>query len=442
MRAVTTLTIKQCSFFQSHLHDQIFTHMTHSVPELARKYTYELIAFVFTAFLAMTAYLEGDIKDLIYVLSVWGIVGYFFYFTEALTPIVKRYSAICFAGILILAISQASIDHELLKTKNFIDIRDIALTFFIACLLAHYKFAPQTLYKVIAAASLYSLYCCYHLITNDVRRGDGMLSSAIPFGNIAMSMGILTMICAFQLTEKSWRAIAVCGAISCIILSILTTTRISWLAFLLATFTIGSTYMLFERKFLQPLLFTLLLTTFAGLLVATNTAALKRIDLLMEDVMQYSNGDWQTSIGYRLEMWKAAWLAFKDAPLQGHGLTNFPQIWQNYGNGVPIKFVQPHNDFLRLLSETGLIGFLCIAAIILYPLGQALKTMFRAIKTQNRSAFHLSLLGLTLVECILVFAMTDITITSRFIFSFYFVLMLLIVHSMGQIDWAKPRKTP
>lgn len=75
---------------------------------------------------------------------------------------------------------------------------------------------------------------------------------------------------------------------------------------------------------------------------------------------------------WRLDMWKAAWTMWLKSPLEGWGLGSFP-LFANY-LGAPSLPMAPtrmpsmgemaHNQYVTLLAETGLIGFLLYASIL------------------------------------------------------------------------------
>jgi len=63
-------------------------------------------------------------------------------------------------------------------------------------------------------------------------------------------------------------------------------------------------------------------------------------------------------------IWLTAWNAFKDNPIIGVGLYNFSHVSKRYNTIDPVLYklfvekVSPHETFLAILSETGIIGFI------------------------------------------------------------------------------------
>ena len=66
----------------------------------------------------------------------------------------------------------------------------------------------------------------------------------------------------------------------------------------------------------------------------------------------------------RIDLWEKSVDIYRDHPFRGVGAGNWKVVLPSYGTdglrseeGV-INFVRPHNDFLSILSETGIFGFL------------------------------------------------------------------------------------
>jgi O-antigen ligase len=61
----------------------------------------------------------------------------------------------------------------------------------------------------------------------------------------------------------------------------------------------------------------------------------------------------------RVQLWKDAFWGFFDAPIFGHGLSN---------SGAVINFNYPHNLYLQIMVDGGLIALILLAFISIYPL--------------------------------------------------------------------------
>lgn len=60
----------------------------------------------------------------------------------------------------------------------------------------------------------------------------------------------------------------------------------------------------------------------------------------------------------RIEAWKAGWEMIKDRPMTGVGLGNFSSLSHIYNPQVPEEDIEPHNSFIQIAAECGLIALL------------------------------------------------------------------------------------
>jgi O-antigen ligase len=77
---------------------------------------------------------------------------------------------------------------------------------------------------------------------------------------------------------------------------------------------------------------------------------------------------------------------FKDQPLLGHGPKMFRVICKNekYAVGVSPCMTHPHNFYLQLLAETGIVGFLFLFTALGYVFYAALRQFKSIIFKQKR----------------------------------------------------------
>lgn len=130
----------------------------------------------------------------------------------------------------------------------------------------------------------------------------------------------------------------------------------------------GMWVVLFLLPFIITNLFTKQNRTKAALLCVVACVALlmaptvqKRIKDAASDMQLLQQNVTQTSLGYRLEMWKTAWGVFRAHPLVGGGAAGFEAAWASQPRGEEGKaFVEPHNAFLFFASFYGIFGLLAL----------------------------------------------------------------------------------
>lgn len=114
-------------------------------------------------------------------------------------------------------------------------------------------------------------------------------------------------------------------------------------------------------QFIALLLFVLLLNYFL------NHTFSSRINSAFEELLTYEFSSNFTSIGSRLHMWATSLLAIQDNWLWGNG-------FGSYGHVMPARFgditmceigcVQPHNQFLLVWLETGIVGLFLLLGFV------------------------------------------------------------------------------
>ncbi len=94
--------------------------------------------------------------------------------------------------------------------------------------------------------------------------------------------------------------------------------------------------------------------------------------------------------GGRFHFWYIAWRIFLDHPILGTGLDSFATMFQQYDtwNGR-FRVERAHNEYLQTLSDTGIIGFICISLFI-YLL---FRKSFRVIRSEQNDLFRSIAIG-------------------------------------------------
>ena len=86
-----------------------------------------------------------------------------------------------------------------------------------------------------------------------------------------------------------------------------------------------------------------------------------RVSKIKDDLLQYKQGNVNTSIGLRLHMWEIALSEIKKNPLIGMGTAGFIKSWEIYKKDPSLPFFihgNPHNSFLYMMVSFGILGLL------------------------------------------------------------------------------------
>lgn len=149
---------------------------------------------------------------------------------------------------------------------------------------------------------------------------------------------------------------------------------------------------------------------------------------------QVNQADFSTG---RTHFWSVALQIFKDYPILGSGLESFGVAFSQYDtwNGT-LRVEQAHNDYLQTLSDTGIIGFLCIVSFIFLLFKRGLKV----IKTSgNRFRKNVAMGALAGCFGILLHSIVDFPLRTN---ANMFFFLLLVVLATVKISYPKVYRKP
>lgn len=145
-------------------------------------------------------------------------------------------------------------------------------------------------------------------------------------------------------------------------------TRGAWIAVAI-TSGILLLYYMFKNK--RNLVIGTVVIALCGGILVNNDAFMHRVSTITNNRYQ-SNSE-------RLLMWNSAWNMFKDHPVFGVGLGQYKDNYQH-------KYISPkakepnlahaHNNFLQMLAENGMVGFIGFISMFIYIAGYNLKQFF------------------------------------------------------------------
>lgn len=134
----------------------------------------------------------------------------------------------------------------------------------------------------------------------------------------------------------------------------------------------------------------------------------------------------------RLHFWSVAWQTFRDNPIIGAGLDSFGMAFPRYDtwNGNS-RVEQAHNEYLQMLADTGIMGFICVAAFIFLLFKQGLQKI-----GAEQSHFRRSLAVGALAGCfgILIHSFFDFPLRTS---SNAFFFLLFAVFATNSVHFSK-----
>ncbi len=198
-------------------------------------------------------------------------------------------------------------------------------------------------------------------------RASGSVHPII-FGNLSLLLAALSLAGAgyFAKIHRGLLVVPGLAALMGMSGSFLSESRGGWLA-LPALAVIFIWYAHDKMKAWQLTVLGVVLTGFCVAVWYTPQSGVHaRIDEATQEISAYfTTHDATTSVGARLEMWKAAWMIFRQHPLLGVGMGGFAvekQALIDAGNLDPAvaSFLHPHNEYAAALATRGIIGLVSL----------------------------------------------------------------------------------
>lgn len=272
--------------------------------------------------------------------------------------------------------------------------------------------------------------------------GFGRLSSKflnpIHFGDIALVMGVLSVLSLnwWRKDRLLVRIIKVAGLFAGLSASLITGSRGGWVAI-----PVVAAMALYLRsrgksrkwKVLLPLAIVAIL---AGVYVFSPTAR-DRVGDLSSDVVQYTHGNKDTSLGIRLQLYEAAVRIVASHPLLGLGGDGFRNSMQSFANSglltpaaAQLGRGEAHNQMLAYMTDYGIIGGLAGLAIYVVP-----GVLFwRRLAARTEPARRAALMGLTFIVAFWIFGLTVETFDLKMTVSFYATIIAILAAASAYAD--------
>lgn len=199
----------------------------------------------------------------------------------------------------------------------------------------------------------------------------------IQFGNIAMLTGLFCLAglgwASEQPRRRLWMALMVAGAIGGVLGSLLSGSRGGWVGLPLVLLVLYRAYSEFLSRRMKLAIPALAVVAMAGVYAVPQLGVQERVQAAFDDIRLYREGDADTSLGARFEMWRGASQLAASKPLLGWGETNYESAMQHLveqgrAHEIVTAFGHPHNEMLNAAAKRGVVGLAALLALYLVPL--------------------------------------------------------------------------
>jgi O-antigen ligase len=271
-------------------------------------------------------------------------------------------------------------------------------------------------------------------------RSGSYFLNLIHFGDLALMLGFLSLFCINLERKDRWIIFAfkIAGFLAGIFLSLRSGSRGGWIA--IPVFSL--LWMFFNNHkiplFKWMLVIFLLVPVMIGSYLYIDAVHL-RLQEIYSDLHAFQQGNKDTSIGIRLQLWEAASYIFKEHPFFGIGPEGFKEMMlplSQSGLITPMAAElgrgEVHNDLLARAAELGIFGVISFLSLFLVPFF----IFLHAIKSSSRIKRKGAILGICLVTGFFVFGLTVEIFSLKMTLTFYSMTLtaLLAMATSKQLD--------
>lgn len=298
-------------------------------------------------------------------------------------------------------------------------------------------------YGAILGATLAFIVAFYERFYLHISRARGD-EHPIMFGDISILLGVISFTASlFFLSKKKhfWMIAALIAGFFGIGASLLSGTRGGWIALPLVLLFLQWHGRELSSKKVKAFILCFLAIVLSVAISIPQTNIKNRIEQTFRSIADYQNGNKNTSIGQRFDMWKAAWYMFGQDPFLGVGQKDSFKEKRNYAKeGLVSKrivhYSHAHNEYLNALSLRGIVGFTFLMIVYLVPL-----RLFMSKIRQYKSDWKVkpyAIAGALIPMCYMDFALTQSMFTHNIGVMMY---AFPIVYFWAALKWAERDQT-
>jgi O-antigen ligase len=323
--------------------------------------------------------------------------------------------------------------HEVLK--NFVFITYI---FFASIILARHAKYINILSKMITIAAILLCIIAYY----EYARNNFLFESATMANRNLLASAFFLMLpfCLYGLFSFSrlWKIANLILLIFILFCTFSTKARSVFLGLIISTLTLILVFVLFFKNirffsFRRSILYFVISLTIIAFIVLPLYGKTQQVKQI-----------WSTeTLRERFALWKKTFKLIEENPYLGVGSGNWRIVLPSYSlEGLTPRsfttdfFQRPHNDYLWVLSENGVLGLVCYLAIFATVITYIFKLLFKLVDFKDKVLIALMLWGIIgyMVDAFFWFP------KERIFHSVFLALMISIVVSQYQKSFGQDRK--
>ncbi|GAB3629060.1 lipopolysaccharide o-antigen ligase protein [Pandoraea terrae] len=264
--------------------------------------------------------------------------------------------------------------------------------------------------------------------------GSGRIGSTflnpIHFGDIACVLAVLSLVSIdwFQRDALAIRIFKVCGALCAAYASLAGGSRGGWVAVPAVVLLLAALGMR-DRAWWQKLAAVVCASAVIAIPFVFSPTVQSRFGELQADIHSLERGQEDTSVGVRLQLWKAGGILFSDHPVLGLGALGYKKAMSPLTQedvltplAAELGRGESHNQLIAYAVDYGTPGLL---AILLLYAGPAF-TLWRQLHAPSRERRHAALMGLVYILSFFIFGLTVETFTLKLTAAIYSTVLAVL----------------
>ncbi|WP_181318843.1 O-antigen ligase family protein [Photobacterium kishitanii] len=380
---------------------------------IERSANFLIILPILWIFTGLFYFKNGD-KILVVLTLISALISFIIYRSGVLKENLKNQYLWVMLFLLIL-----SLFFDVFNIVNPLNIRSISIVCVLAIFMPYRLLSKKILSLIIFSGSLCSLLYIIH-ITFILKIPRALWPiNAIPYSTYICVIGVLALINFLFIKNKILKTLSLVAVIFSIAAVMLSETRGAMIA-LLPTLLAIALYYTYTNGCSKKTWSYILIGSL--LIIGGSFHILKDrlYDATAHEIATFNSGNENTSIGIRLNLWKAGLILIKESPF--HGIANnmkddVQQLVNQhkiYNNDYSI-FSHFHNQYIDVAAKWGLQSLAFLLLILLVPL-------FRLNKTNS----YTSISFISITSILMIAGLTDPPLINKQLFIMFFSLFTLI----------------
>lgn len=287
--------------------------------------------------------------------------------------------------------------------------------------------STQTIRRILllAAIGIFATALYQHHILN-IDRINGFINP-ITYATFAATCSIALFTYALHHPVRYIQLLLFSGSSMALIGTVLTGTRGVMLAVGISGITLlylhSKTFTASRRKLIR--ISTIILLILAAVTIYPLIKG--RVIHTQHEIGQITRGDYESSFGQRIQMWRSGLRSIGKAPVFGLGDNYMAEFSEQHQQKLITKSLYAyqiphyHNQYLDKLIKNGLTGLILLLLLLGYPL-------YMALKTRQPSTAKFNIIGLTII--LFVSGLTDVPLNHAPTLYYFIFLTVFYLHTL------------